>query len=207
MNRGAKDAESHHASTRVINWNQLAAGTLGGASATALFHPLELIKIRWQVYEAASLLKKRSDDALHHHSPKYRPKYRSLLHTVSSVYQSENGIRGLYRGIGINTLASGTAWGIYFLVYNALKSRHRNMSYDGAHITVTNYTVDATIAGVFTICLTNPLFLLKTRMCLQYSRVDSTKSHVLKYRNSWHALVTLLKSEGVVGLYKGILPG
>lgn len=211
---------SHHRndssnSASIINWNNLVAGTCGGAASTALFHPLELIKVRWQVYEAASLLKRpplTSTTSAELAAPSYRPKYRSLLHTATSVYRSENGLRGLYRGIGVNTLASGSAWGIYFLVYNALKSRHRRMHADtnasSNNLTVANYTMDATLAGVFTICITNPLFLIKTRMCLQYSQIDATKSlHVLKYKSSWHALVTLLKTDGVLGLYKGILPG
>lgn len=195
-------------SSNGINWNNLVAGTCGGAASTALFHPLELIKVRWQVYESASLLNKKQKQ-LQSNTPSYRPKYRSLLHTVTSVYQSENGVRGLYRGIGINTLASGSAWGLYFLIYNTLKSRDRKRinSTETSSLSVANYTFDATIAGVTTICITNPLFLIKTRMCLQYSQVDRDKSHVLKYKNSWHALKMLIKTDGVFGLYRGLLPG
>ena len=92
-----------------IDYTSLIAGTAGGAASTAVFHPLELIKIRWQVYENISfkqvLLKKDIQDGFKNASaPKYRPKYRSLFNTLSSVYNSENGIRGLYRGFGINTL-------------------------------------------------------------------------------------------------------
>jgi len=42
-----------------VNWTTFVAGVAGGAFSTALFHPLELIKIRWQVYEAASLKKQK----------------------------------------------------------------------------------------------------------------------------------------------------
>lgn len=204
-----------------INWNNLIAGTAGGAVSTAVFHPLELIKVRWQVYEQASLkFKKRliSPEATNKLAPAYRPKYKSLFDTVVSVYRSENGLRGLYRGLTINTLASGSAWGLYFLIYNGLKSRHENLinnkanntnkSTSSSNLTVANYTMDATIAGVTTIFITNPLFLVKTRMCLQYSRVDTSElNKVVKYKNSWHALVTLVKTDGPTGLYKGIVPG
>lgn len=202
-----RDDEDKTTTKKKLNWNNLIAGTCGGATATAIFHPLELIKVRWQVYEAASLLKRPPSMATINHSPIYRPKYRSLAHTVASVYRSENGLRGLYRGIGINTLASGSAWGLYFLIYNTLKARHRDMGATGAQLTVANYTLDATLAGVITISITNPLFLIKTRMCLQYSQVNGANTNVLKYRNSWHAFITLLKTDGFIGLYKGILPG
>ena len=104
--------------------------------------------------------------------------------------------------------ASGSAWGIYFLIYNTLKSRQQNQGGHKHNLTVTNYTLDATIAGVTTILITNPLFLIKTRMCLQYAQagLDNTGRTVL-YKSSWHAFKTLLATDGFVGLYKGIIPG
>ena len=66
--------------------------------------------------------------------------------------------------------------------------------------------MDATLAGISTIIVTNPLFLIKTRMCLQYSNVSNDSSK-LKYKNSWEALKVLIRQDGFFGLYKGILPG
>ncbi|CAF0711908.1 unnamed protein product [Brachionus calyciflorus] len=190
-----------------FDWRSLIAGTAGGVASTAVFHPLELIKIRWQVYEAASLKKLKfldnpSKDKLGQLAPSYRPKYRGLFDTVLSVYKNENGIRGLYRGLGINTLASGSAWGLYFLVYNGLKARHDKK------LTISNYTLDATIAGVSIILVTNPLFLIKTRMCLQYSEIDKdVGGKVVKYKNTLEALRTIVRNEGFLGLYTGFIPG
>ncbi len=75
---------------------------------------LELIKIRWQVYESASFknLKILSNSNPNKTAPSYRPNYKSLLDTFSRVFKTENGIRGLYRGFMINTMASGSAWGM-----------------------------------------------------------------------------------------------
>lgn len=195
-----------------VNWKNFVAGTAGGAAATALFHPLELIKIRWQVYEAASLL--NTGKAEGSSSPVYRPKYKSLLDTAKTVYRTENGIRGLYRGIAINTLASGTAWGAYFLIYNSLKDRDRRQVQSESNdstkdISVYSYTLNATIAGVTTITITNPLFLIKTRMCLQYSVPAgvSSSNQPVKYTSSWHAFRSLVQRDGFRGLYKGIVPG
>lgn len=192
-----------------INWNNLIAGTAGGATSTAIFHPLELIKVRWQVYEAASLNRyKKPTTTINKIAPSYRPKYKNLIDTVVSVYRSENGIKGLYRGITINTMASGSAWGLYFLIYNGLKSKRQREMEKSGNFSVTNHSIDATIAGVTTICITNPLFLIKTRMCLQYSQIDATSvSKVVKYKNAWHAFRMLLKSDGILGMYKGIVPG
>lgn len=186
------------------NWRNLVAGTAGGAASTAIFHPLELIKIRWQVYEDAKLKLIRSSEikgdlGVKNSVPSYRPKYKSLLDTLVNVYKTENGVRGLYRGLPINVVASSTAWGVYFMIYNRLKSRHP----EDANLLV-NYSIDATCSGVVTLLFTNPLFLIKTRMCLQYSSADLTN---VKFKTSVQALSSLVRSEGILGLYKGFLPG
>jgi solute carrier family 25 folate transporter 32 len=202
-----------------VNPKTFIAGTVGGVSSTIIFHPLELIKIRWQVYESITLKNLIKKDTLNldrtnlSYSPNYRPKYKSLFDTFNTVYKSENGIRGLYRGLFINSFASGSAWGIYFLIYNGLKSRHQqiinsnNKNGQTQNLSFLDYTIDATAAGVFTICITNPLFLIKTRMCLQYSNVNLNNNNIVKYKNSWEALKILVKQDGVLGLYKGIIPG
>jgi solute carrier family 25 folate transporter 32 len=212
------------ATTREIQnfeWKNFVAGMAGGAAATAIFHPLDLIKIRWQVYEAASLklLNKNNttngnnitSQGFSTNAPVYRPKYKSLFDTISHIYKSEKGITGLYRGFTINTVASGSAWGIYFLIYNGLKNNHlkNNPHLKSDQITVAFYTLYATMASVITISITNPLFLIKTRMCLQYNQqsLEQSTSKVVKYKNSYDAFYHLLKSEGFVGLYRGIVPG
>jgi solute carrier family 25 folate transporter 32 len=202
-----------------VNPKTFISGTVAGVSSTIIFHPLELIKIRWQVYESITLKNLIKKETLHldqkiiSNSPVYRPKYRSLFDTFNTVYKSENGFRGLYRGLFINSFASGSAWGIYFLIYNGLKSRRQQIINSNSSNGQTNslsfldYTIDATAAGVFTICITNPLFLIKTRMCLQYSNVNLNTNNLVKYNNSWEALKILVKQDGFFGLYKGIIPG
>ena len=68
------------------------------------------------------------------------------------------------------------AWGLYFFIYNALKretSRHLNPRIPdtppthhklGAH----HHMACASTAGVICLILTNPIWVIKTRMCLEY---------------------------------------
>jgi solute carrier family 25 (mitochondrial folate transporter), member 32 len=204
-----------HASALInIDWNNFLAGTAGGVVSTAVFHPLELIKVRWQVYENASLKRfikaNPTTSSTVTSAPPYRPSYRSLIDTLVTIYKSENGFRGLYRGLAINTFASGSAWGFYFLIYNGLKARDQQLKTESKKLGFLNLSLDATIAGILTVFITNPLFLLKTRMCLQYSNIIDEKSlenRIVKYKNSWHALKVLVKSDGILGIYKGIIPG
>jgi solute carrier family 25 folate transporter 32 len=209
-----------------IRYDFLFAGSIAGGSAAAIFHPLELIKVRFQVNEISKpkllnydvLTKIKLTSASATSTPKqivYRPIYKNIIDTVVKIYKTENGLKGLYRGVSINTFASGTAWGLYFLIYNSLKQNNKtiqdnlNVNLKTNKITsiLANYTLDATIAGVITIGITNPLFLIKTRLCLQYANAGGDNKNVVKYRNSFHAFEHLIKTDGVKGLYKGIIPG
>lgn len=57
-------------------------------------------------------------------------------------------------------------------------------------------------AGALTCLFTNPLFLVKTRMQLQSSNADPS----LKYNGTIDALMKITRTEGVRGLYRGLIP-
>lgn len=52
--------------------------------------------------------------------------------------------------------------------------------------------------GAMTLCLTNPIWVTKTRLVLQYSSDPSQKL----YRGMVDALVKIYRQEGVAGLYR-----
>jgi len=64
-------------------------------------------------------------------------------------------------------------------------------------------------AGVMTLVMTNPIWVVKTRLCLQY---ETTKpSNAVQKRTSYKGMLDALykigKYEGVRGLYSGFVPG
>lgn len=57
-------------------------------------------------------------------------------------------------------------------------------------------------SGAMTLCITNPIWVTKTRLVLQYNAgVDPSKR---QYRGMFDALIKIYKTEGVRGLYKVI---
>lgn len=54
-------------------------------------------------------------------------------------------------------------------------------------------------AGVLTLLVTNPIWVVKTRLCLQYGSALSTREC---YKGMTDALVKIYKTEGVRGLYR-----
>lgn len=58
-------------------------------------------------------------------------------------------------------------------------------------------------AGVLTLVMTNPIWVVKTRLCLQYDGVATTaKDNRSRYGGMVDALSKIYKYEGIRGLYK-----
>lgn len=61
--------------------------------------------------------------------------------------------------------------------------------------------VAAADAGILTLLMTNPIWVVKTRLCLQYTsdiRLDESK----RYSGMFDALGKIYRTEGFRGLYK-----
>ncbi|XP_071239228.1 solute carrier family 25 member 32-like isoform X2 [Salvelinus alpinus] len=85
--------------------------------------------------------------------------------------------------------------------YNAIKAYTK----EGRHseLSATEHLLSATQAGVLTLTLTNPIWVTKTRLVLQYN-ADPTRK---QYKGMIDALVKIYRHEGIPGLYRGYVPG
>lgn len=179
---------------RHLKWEHLVAGVSGGAASTLLLHPLDLVKIRFQVNEGA-----------HTVGHVDRPEYRGIIHAFRSI-QKSSGFSGLYQGVKPNVLGSASAWGFYFMFYNTIKTSMQ----DGdtkVDLGAGKHTLAASCAGLFTLVLTNPIWVVKTRLCLQYEANATSVKSEKYYSGMADALFKIYKQEGFRGYYKGFLPG
>ena len=63
-------------------------------------------------------------------------------------------------------------------------------------------------SGVMTLALTNPLWVVKTRLCLQYGNLDKLALPPYKrYDGMLDAFRKVYRYEGFAGFYKGFVPG
>ncbi|XP_012534626.1 mitochondrial folate transporter/carrier [Monomorium pharaonis] len=172
-----------------FKYEYLVAGISGGVVSTLMLHPLDLIKIRFAVNDG-------------HTST--TPQYNGLRNAITQIVKTE-GVRGLYRGVTPNVLGSGSSWGFYFFFYNMIKS-----SIQGGNskkpLGPSMHMFAAADAGVLTLLMTNPIWVVKTRLCLQYAS-DVNIAESKKYRGMIDALRKIYKTEGIRGLYKGLVPG
>lgn len=129
----------------------LAAGCAAGLVSTISLHPIDLIKVRFQVQG----------------DPKVgaEARYTSVVGAARSIWRSE-GLRGFYKGAVPALWGSGLTWGLYLYFYE--RSKHRTAAKQGnAPLSWWQHTFSAWESGSICVFLTNPLWLVKTRMQLQ----------------------------------------
>ncbi|XP_017768271.1 PREDICTED: mitochondrial folate transporter/carrier [Nicrophorus vespilloides] len=171
-----------------IKYEHLLAGISGGAISTLILHPLDLMKIRFAVSDGRSAV----------------PQYSSLTSAFYTIIKQE-GVKGLYRGVAPNVWGSGSAWGCYFLFYNSIKTWIQAGDSEKP-LGATLHMLAAAEAGVLTLLITNPIWVVKTRLCLQYGSENKAVNSNY-YKGMTDALVKIYRSEGVRGLYRGFIPG
>ena len=194
------------------------AGTAGGLVSTVALYPLELIKTRMQVSDVriaapgrlASGSAAMSSSVVRAHA--MAGPYSSLYSSARTVLKQE-GLAGFYKGVVPAVVASAGSWGAYFYLYEYSKKRklryNRQHGIDsGGKLGVTDHLLSGVEAGVTLVFAFNPLWLIKTRLALQGACLGDQGGLAAQpqYSGAYHAFRTIIREEGVAGLYKGILP-
>ncbi|OQR74349.1 mitochondrial folate transporter/carrier-like [Tropilaelaps mercedesae] len=191
-----------------VQFEPMFAGIAGGVTSTLILHPLDLLRIRLSV----------NDGQL-----KTRPHYLGIRNACTRIV-NEEGVKGLYRGVFSNCIGNGTSWGLYFLFYHSIKnymlnsqrtaeanhvSQHNTAEpqKDVDHLGPAKHMLAAAEAGCITQVITNPLSMVKTRLCLQYTDQYMNVPATKRYNGMVDAFQKVVKYEGFTGLYKGLLPG
>jgi solute carrier family 25 folate transporter 32 len=111
-----------------------------------------------------------------------------------------------------NFIGSMCAWGLYMFGYNlarnALSSHVAHPDAPSkAHSASVNF-VSAAAAGIISATLTNPIWLIKTRLQLQVSGSASAGAGAAaSYTGMLHCARCIVAEEGAAGLFRGLLPG
>lgn len=166
------------------------AGLTGGVFSTLLLHPLDLLKIRFAVNDGITTTGERAE---------YSSLRRAWTYTIKTY-----GWRGLYQGVIPNCAGAGVSWGSYFFYYNM---RKRSMQTGESTLRPYQHMIAAAESGIVSLVVSNPIWVVKTRMCLQMRDFDGKVPDSKKYTGLMNALGKIWKYEGIKGLYKGFAPG
>ncbi|MES1908575.1 MAG: hypothetical protein MHM6MM_001484 [Cercozoa sp. M6MM] len=169
-----------------------ACGFAAGCVATVAVYPLDLLKVRFQNFAEHKGVKTKCEP------PKAQRPVNYSYNSVRDVWKTvrAEGIgRAMYAGVGVSVLGSSTAWASFFLVFEALK---RAMRGDTAErLSDAHHFVASLLAGVVTVVMTNPIWVLKTNLQLQKDN---------RFRGIFDTAKQLVHKGGVRSLYRGLTP-
>lgn len=174
--------------------SKLVAGSLTGMTAVLFTYPLDMVRARlaYQVHES---------------------KYRSILHTLTSIPKQEGGLIALYRGFSSTIIGMIPYAGTAFYSYEVLKSfainnRYLNdyatrLSLDGSGTIVLNIPANLIVggmAGACSQCVSYPFDVARRRM-----QLEGMVSNAPVYRSTVETLTMVYRTLGVrKGLFRGI---
>ncbi|GAA5803940.1 mitochondrial carrier domain-containing protein [Helicostylum pulchrum] len=126
------------------------------------------------------------------------PRYRGLVHGTKLIV-AEEGLGGIYRGLGPVMARQGANSAVRFSCYSYFKESLQKWRGQGQEpLPATHTFVAGALAGIVTVYTTMPLDVVKTRM----QGLDAREM----YKNSLDCLIKVVKANGVLSLWKGTTP-
>lgn len=156
--------------------------------------------------------------------------YPSFFATFKHTYRTE-GLRGLYKGVAPTALGAMWNSACYFSMYEYFKSvihakgwwslpsesieslsgqQHIDLAHHIVHYSTVEMIVAASIAGFICTFLVNPFYTLKMRMLTQVADTGDGGSSGSGSRGKNSSMIRtlrhMIRTEGVLSLWKGVLP-
>lgn len=162
------------------------SGAGAGALTTTVCSPLDVVKTRMQVQDTVVQAHQRAPSG--------------FLPSLLGIYREE-GVRGWFRGYQSAMLTVPLFWAVYFPCYSAAKQfllarceeRHKPLAHMGA----------AVLGGFITDVVTNPLWVVRTRLVSQHLHVKYSGQQP-QYTGTFQTMRLVVQQEGARGLYKGL---
>lgn len=167
---------------------RLICGGCAGITSVTFTYPLDIVRTRLSIQTA-------SFDGLNKHAGKPP----GMWPTMTLMYKTEGGFLGLYRGI-IPTVAGVAPYvGLNFMVYESVRGYFTE---PGEKNPVWYRKLAAgAISGAVAQTCTYPFDVLRRRF-----QINSMSGMGFQYKSITHAITTIIKQEGIAGLYKGLMP-
>jgi solute carrier family 25 protein 34/35 len=165
------------------------AGGIAACGAVTATHPFETVKIRLQLQgELQSKLAVKQ--------------YKGVFHGVGVILKNE-GVRGIYRGIGCAYVYQILLNGCRLGFYEPLRAACTKLVFKDQNVQSLGINIFAgASSGILGAMAGSPFFLVKTRLQSYSPFLPVGTQH--KYRNAIDGMRQIYKAEGVKGLYRGM---
>ncbi|XP_059297386.1 uncharacterized protein LOC132050246 isoform X1 [Lycium ferocissimum] len=159
---------------------RLVGGGFAGITAASLTYPLDLVRTRLAAQTNVIY-------------------YRGIWHALQTISREE-GIAGLYKGMGATLLGVGPNLAISFSVYDTVRSYWQSHRPDDSTVLVS--LACGSLSGVASSTVTFPLDLVRRRM-----QLEGAGGRARVYKTGLFGTFShIIQTEGLRGLYRGILP-
>ncbi|RDA83319.1 hypothetical protein CP532_6547 [Ophiocordyceps camponoti-leonardi (nom. inval.)] len=150
------------------------AGLCAGTVATLVVHPLDIVKTRMQIH---------------------RGKRPTTMAVLRSLTRTPRPLASLYRGLTPNLVGNAAGWATFF----SAKARGERLlaGPEGSPSAAETFVASAG-AGMATAALTNPVWVLKTRM------LSTDRGAAGAYPSMAAGAVAVWRTEGWRGFYRGL---
>jgi len=157
-----------------IWWRHLVAGGIAGAVSRTCTAPLDRLKVLLQVHGGR--------------------KQTSIMDTFKYMYQ-EGGVKGLWRGNGINVIKIAPESALKFMAYDEMKKYIKGS--DQRDLEVYERLMAGSFAGALSQTVIYPLEVMKTRLALRKTG---------EFKSIFDCAKTMYSADGLKTFYKGYWP-
>lgn len=173
-------------------------GAMAGVASGVVTCPLDVIKTKLQAQGSFRQTQNVNNN------PSSAAIYRGLIGTTKTIVH-QDGLRGLYRGLGPMLLGYFPTWAVYMSVYDASKGYYDDKVDPERRWVARVYA--AVTAGACSTLATNPIWVIKTRLMSQVS-IKASDGHRTpwQYNSTLDAARKMYTAEGLRAFYSGLAP-
>ncbi|EGP82879.1 uncharacterized protein MYCGRDRAFT_101727 [Zymoseptoria tritici IPO323] len=179
------------------------AGAMAGVASGIVTCPLDVVKTKLQAQ--GSFAKPNHNNPLLTKNPS--AVYRGMSGTMRVIVR-QDGVLGLYRGLGPMLLGYLPTWAVYMAVYDSSREYFYANGYNERTRDKWVARIYASVAaGACSTLVTNPIWVIKTRLMSQVSKTASDGARTpWHYSNTFDAARTMWRAEGLKAFYSGLTP-
>ena len=183
----------------------LISGGAAGTVAACLTNPLEVIKTRLQASSVVTPVTTWSTPITTTVATSVvvapRVPFDAAYQTTRHIWQAD-GWTGFFRGITPTLIGIIPSRSAYFYTYHRCKAfLDQRASHVGcAAGSIPNALLSGFVAGVVGNTITNPIWMVRTRMQLQ----ANTEMGQIVYHNYYDVIRSIYQQEGIAGFYRGL---
>ncbi|XP_068613442.1 solute carrier family 25 member 47-A-like [Brachionichthys hirsutus] len=164
------------------------SGSLAGACGVAVAYPLDTVKVRIQTQK----------------------RFSGILQCAAATFSKE-GVHGFFKGMSIPVTTISFASSVLFGTYrNCLQCLSQARGAGCGPNTKLEVFLSGLVGGVVQVSVLSPGDMVKVRLQCQTesrrSRSCTTSMPKPKYRGPIHCLLSIIKEDGIKGLYRGAFP-